>query len=103
MESEKKNPRFPDWKIWTITLLVSSQVATVFQVRQANQELWKAVVQQDQRLNQFAQYLIENQKNDILYKTALNKVVEKETYVLEEWIQKIEDFLNEGCNRGRER
>lgn len=110
MEGEKKNPRFPDWKIWTITLLVSSQIATVFQVRQANQELWKAVVQQSQELVQqkqeliqLGQRLIEHQQNDILYKTALNKVVEKETYVLEEWIRKIEDFLNEGCNRGRER
>lgn len=96
MESEKKNPRFPDWKIWTITLLVSSQVMTAFQVRQANQELWKTVVQQSQELvqqkqelAQLGQHLIEHQQNDILYKTTLNKVIEKETYVLEEWIQKI--------------
>ena len=75
MDSEKKNPHFPDWKIWILTSLVASQVVTAFQVRQANQALWKAVIQQDENLVQLGQYLIEDQQNDILYKTTLNQIV----------------------------
>ncbi len=96
MEGEQKN--LPPWREVALLVLAINQILMVVNTRQADQELWKTVVQQDQRLNQFAQHLIEHQKNDILYKTALNKAVEKETRVLEEWIQKAEDFLNEGCN-----
>lgn len=36
---EKKNPHFPDWKIWILTSLVVSQILTAVQIRQANEEL----------------------------------------------------------------
>ena len=87
---EKKNPHFPDWKIWILTSLVVSQILTVVQIRQANEELWKAVIQQDealvqlgqelvqqkQELVQLGQRLIEHQQNDILHKTSLNQLLE---------------------------
>lgn len=87
---EKKNPHFPDWKIWILTSLAVSQIMTAVQIRQANQELWKAVIQQDealvqsgqelvqqkQELAQLGQHLIEHQQNDILYKTTLNQIVQ---------------------------
>ena len=87
---EKKNPHFPDWKIWILTSLVVSQILTVVQIRQANEELWKAVIQQDealvqlgqelvqqkQELVQLGQRLIEHQQNDILHKTTLNQLLE---------------------------
>lgn len=91
---EKKNPHFPDWKIWILTSLAVSQIMTAVQIRQANQELWKAVIQQDealvqlsqelvqqkQELVQLGQRLIEHQQNDILQKTSINRF-------LENWIQ----------------
>ena len=91
---EKKNPHFPDWKIWILTSLAVSQIMTAVQIRHANQELWKAVIQQDealvqlsqelvqqkQELVQLGQRLIEHQQNDILQKTSINRL-------LENWIQ----------------
>lgn len=91
---EKKNPHFPDWKIWILTSMAVSQILTAVQIRQADQELCKAVIQQDealvqlsqelvqqkQELVQLGQHLIEHQQNDILHKTSLNQL-------LEEWIQ----------------
>lgn len=80
---EKKNPHFPDWKIWILTSMAVSQILTAVQIRQANEELWKAVIQQDealvqlgQELVQLGQRLIEHQQNDILHKTTLNQLLE---------------------------
>ena len=87
---DKKNPQFPEWKIWILTSLVVSQIMTAVQLHQANQELWKAVIQQDealvqlsqelvqqkQELVQLGQRLIEHQQNDIPQKTSLNRLLE---------------------------
>ena len=82
---EKKNPHFPDWKIWILTSLVVSQILTAVQIRQANEELWQdealvqlgqELVQQKQELVQLGQRLIEHQQNDILHKTPLNQLLE---------------------------
>ena len=71
---EKKNPHFPDWKIWILTSLAVSQIMTAVQIRQANQG--QELVQQKQELAQLGQHLIEHQQNDILYKTTLNQIVQ---------------------------
>ena len=64
---EKKNPHFPDWKIWILTSLVVSQILTAVQIRQANEELWKAVIQQDEALVQLGQELVQ-QKQELTVK-----------------------------------
>lgn len=88
---EKKNPQIPVWERWGLALLAASQILTIAQTRQANQELWKAVVQQDkaitrlsqelvqqkQELVQLGQHLIEHRQNDILYKAELERLLEK--------------------------
>lgn len=87
---EKKNPHFPEWKIWILVYLAVSQFLMAVQLHQANQELWKAEVQQDealvqlsqelvqqkQELVQLGQRLIEHQQNDIQQKTSLNRLLE---------------------------
>lgn len=97
MEGEQKNP--PPWREVVLLVLAVNQILMAANTRRVDQEVWKTVVQQDQRLNRFAQHLIEHQKNDILYKRTINKVVVEENRVFEEWIQKLEDFLNMNCNK----
>ncbi len=90
---DKKNPH--PWRAWILTALIVNQVLTAIQIRQANQELWKAVIQQDKNLVQIGEHLIEHQQNDILYKTIMNQLVEEENRLLEEWHQNLEEFLNQ--------
>ena len=81
---EKKNPHFPDWKIWILTSLVVSQFLTAVQIRQANEELWKAVIQQDEALVQLGQELVQQKQELVqlgqrliehhLHKTTLNQI-----------------------------
>lgn len=44
-DKEEKNPHFPVWKTWILISLIVSQILTAVQIRQANEELWKAVIQ----------------------------------------------------------
>lgn len=90
---DKKNPHL--WRAWILTALIVSQILTAIQIRQANQALWKAVIQQDKNLVQMGEHLIEHQQNDILYKTIMNQLVEEENRLLEEWHQNLEEFLNQ--------
>lgn len=71
----KKNPH--PWRAWILTALIINQILTAIQIRQANQELWKAVIQQDKNLVQIGEHLIEHQQNDILYKTIMNHLVQE--------------------------
>ena len=83
---EKKNPHFPDWKIWILTSLVVSQILTAVQIRQANEELWKAVIQQEEALVQLGQGLVKQKQELVqlgqrwiehhLHKTTLNQLLE---------------------------
>ena len=83
---EKKNPHFPDWKIWILTSLVVSQILTAVQIRQANEELWKAVIQQDEALVQLGQELVQQKQELVqlgqrliehhLHKMTLNQIVQ---------------------------
>ena len=72
---DKKNPH--PWRAWILTALIVNQILTAIQIRQANQELWKTVIQQDKNLVQIGEYLIEHQQNDILYKTIINHLVQE--------------------------
>ena len=72
---DKKNSH--PWRAWILTALIVNQILTAIQIRQANQELWKAVIQQDKNLVQIGEYLIEHQQNDILYKTIMNHLVQE--------------------------
>lgn len=72
---DKKNPH--PWRAWILTALIVNQILTAIQIRQANQELWKTVIQQDKNLVQIGEYLIEHQQNDILYKTIMNHLVQE--------------------------
>nr|DAZ50898.1 MAG TPA: hypothetical protein [Caudoviricetes sp.] len=79
--NDKKNP-YP-WRAWILTALIVNQVLTAIQIRQANQELWKAVIQQDKNLVQIGKHLIEHQQNDILYKTIMNHLVQEILWLIE--------------------
>ena len=45
-ENKKKNPSFPEWKMWILLSIAISQLLTAVQIRQANQSLWNSVIQQ---------------------------------------------------------
>ena len=69
---DKKNPH--PWRAWILTALIVNQILTAIQIRQANQELWKAVIQRGE---------------DVI------QLVEEENRLLEEWYQNLEEFLSQ--------
>lgn len=86
---EKKNPHFPEWKIWILVYLAVSQFLMAAQLRQVKQELWKAEVQQDKMINQLADQLNQHLIDDNLYKTMMvNQKFEEENRKLEDLLRK---------------
>ena len=86
---EKKNPHFPEWKIWILVYLAVSQFLMAAQLRQEKQELWKAEVQQDKMINQLADQLNQHLIDDNLYKTMMvNQKFEEENRKLEDLLRK---------------
>lgn len=90
---DKKNPQFPEWKIWILVYLAVSQFLMAAQLRQVKQELWKAEVQQDEMINQLADQLNRHLVDDTLYKTMMT------SQKFEEENRKLEDLLRKatGC------
>lgn len=66
-ENKKKNPSFPEWKMWILLSIAISQLLTAVQIRQANQSLWNAVIQQERDMTRLAENLSDHLKRDILY------------------------------------
>ena len=83
---DKKNPH--PWRAWILTALIVSQILTAIQIRQANQELWNAVIQLGDRLSDHLEY-------EIRHNEEMNHLAEEENRLLEEWYQKLEEFLNQ--------
>lgn len=86
-DKEEKNPHFPVWKTWILISLIVSQILTAVQIRQANEELWKAVIQ-------LGDHLSVHLDNEIQYNEAMSQLLEEENQLLEECNRKLEDLLN---------
>ena len=86
-DKEEKNPHFPVWKTWILISLIVSQILTAVQIRQANEELWKAVIQ-------LGDHLSDHLDNEIQYNEEMSQLLEEENQLLEECNRKLGDRLN---------
>ena len=85
-ENVEKNPHFPAWKTWILISLIISQILTAVQIRQANQELWKAVIR-------LGDHLSNHLEDEIQYNEKMGQLLEEQNQLLEQCNQKLENLL----------
>lgn len=93
MMDDKKNPH--PWRAWILTALIVSQILTAIQIRQANQKLWKIVIQRGEDVIQLGDRLSDHLEYEIHHNEEMNQLVEEENRLLEEWYQNLEEFLSQ--------
>ena len=91
--NDKKNPH--PWRVWILTALIVNQVLTAIQIRQANQKLWKIVIQRGEDVIQLGDRLSDHLEYEIHHNEEMNQLVEEENRLLEEWYQNLEEFLSQ--------
>lgn len=77
-KDENKNPHFPTWKTWIIASMTISQILVsvqLYQIRQENQVLWNAVIQQNRDLNRLTERLNHHLNMDILYEILTGHLI----------------------------